>query len=316
MAPLARCVAVFLVGSVSGLAPMIPRATARVGSRCRGPTTTVRFGAEEGDVEALREQAAALRAEVETLEAEALAQRLEDEKNKPPEPEPVEVVVAKKEDPVVAAMARRKAGGKAGGDDEGLFGLKLPSLPSLPSFGDGDGEAGTKKKAPAKRTKPAEDEVPALARALACAPYILPLSDAVPFGQFVFTDFPLLGVVLVGPFAPFIALLNAIPFGQFICFIVLTTQSRNADLPRFARFSMQQAVLLDISLIFPQLLGTVAKATNLQIPEALIEPSSSAVFFFIVGSILYSCGSNALGKLPNSIPLISPAAEQSIGPDI
>ena len=77
---------------------------------------------------------------------------------------------------------------------------------------------------------------------------------------------------------------------------------------------MQQAVLLDIALIFPQLFQSIFGATSIKVPEALVEPSSSFVFFFIVASIIYSCGSNALGKTPNQIPIISQAAEQSIGP--
>ena len=58
----------------------------------------------------------------------------------------------------------------------------------------------------------------------------------------------------------------------------------------------------------------MSEDTVLAEPEALVEPASSAVFFFIVASILYSCGSNALGKLPNNIPVISQAAERSLGP--
>ena len=110
------------------------------------------------------------------------------------------------------------------------------------------------------------------------------------------------------------ALLNAIPFGGFIVFIGLSTGSRNPQFPRFVRFSMQQAVLLDIALIFPQLFQSIFGATNIKVPEALVEPASSFVFFFIFLASVYSCGSNILGKQPNQIPIISSAAEQSIGP--
>ena len=48
--------------------------------------------------------------------------------------------------------------------------------------------------------------------------------------------------------------------------------------------------------------------------SAQVEPASSFVFFFIFVAALYSCGSNILGKQPNQIPIISSAAEQSIGP--
>ena len=110
------------------------------------------------------------------------------------------------------------------------------------------------------------------------------------------------------------ALLNVIPFGSFIVFLGLSSASRNPELPRFVRFSMQQAVLLDIALIFPQLFQQLFGGLKVQFPQELVEPSASFVFLFIAVSILYSCGSNALGKQPNQIPIISNAAEQSIGP--
>ena len=116
-------------------------------------------------------------------------------------------------------------------------------------------------------------------------------------------------IVLVGPFAPFLAILNAIPFGGFICFLALSQLSRNPEIPKFVRFSMQQAVLLDIALIFPQLIGGLLGATaGKNIPEYLKEPASSTVFLCIMLSILYSVGSNAVGKLPNDLSIIAQAA--------
>ena len=256
----------------------------------------------DDDVETLRDQAAKLRAEVEVLQAEAAKERAEELKRNPPPPEPEK----KEAEPrvAVAASAREDAEDDGGG---GLLGGFNP-------FGGGGGDD-DEARAPAPRSAPDGDDDVALAlRAAACACYLLPLSDVLPFGQYVFTDFPLLGLVLVGPFAPFVAILNAIPFGSFIVFLGLSSASRNPELPRFVRFSMQQAVLLDIALIFPQLFQQLFGALTVKFPEALVEPASSFVFFFITVSIVYSCGSNALGKPPNQIPVISAAAEQSIGP--
>ncbi|KAJ8609704.1 hypothetical protein CTAYLR_008443 [Chrysophaeum taylorii] len=151
-------------------------------------------------------------------------------------------------------------------------------------------------------------------RALACAPYLLPLSDVLPFGKYVLTDFPVIAVALVGPFAPLLAILNAVPFGGFLVFIAISTQTRNANLSRFVRFNMQQAIILDIALIFPQLIGSLGNAVKIQLPPALLEPASTTVFFAVSISILYAIFSNCNGNTPNNIPVVSEAADRSIGP--
>ena len=271
------------------LAPLAARALQPL-SPCRATRRRhlVSVRAEpEPDVDELKRQAEALRAEVETLQAEAQAAREEElRRNPPPPPKPV--------------RERPKPVQRKTEEEEGF---------SLPSFNLFNGDDDQKQ----KKQPVTDDEVELASKALACLPYLLPMSDAIPFGQYVINDFPLIALPLL-PFAPFVALLNAIPFGGFIVFIGLSTGSRNPQFPRFVRFSMQQAVLLDIALIFPQLFQSIFGATNIKVPEALVEPASSFVFFFIFLASVYSCGSNILGKQPNQIPIISSAAEQSIGP--
>ena len=230
------------------LAPLAARALQPLSSypsaRPRRHLVSVR-AAPEPDVDELKRQAEALRAEVETLQAEAQAAREEElRRNPPPPPKPV--------------RERPKPVKRKTEEDEGF------ALPSFNLFGDGD--ESEKKKQPVT-----DDEVELASKALACLPYLLPMSDAIPFGQYVINDFPLIALPLL-PFAPFVALLNAIPFGGFIVFIGLSTGSRNPQFPRFVRFSMQQAVLLDIALIFPQLFQSIFGATNIKVPEALVEP--------------------------------------------
>mmetsp|Transcript_23699 Transcript_23699/g.81395 ORF Transcript_23699/g.81395 Transcript_23699/m.81395 type:complete len:294 (-) Transcript_23699:21-902(-) len=243
----------------------------------------------DDDVETLRDQAAKLRAEVEVLQAEAAKERAEELKRNPPPPEPEK----KAEAPEKKAVAALET------DDDAGFSFPNP-------FGGGDD-------AQPKRAVSSDEDVAALLRVAACAPYLLPLSDVIPFSQYIANDFPIV-LLPLAPFAPFVALLNVIPFGSFIVFLGLSSASRNPELPRFVRFSMQQAVLLDIALIFPQLFQQLFGGLKVQFPQELVEPSASFVFLFIAVSILYSCGSNALGKQPNQIPIISNAAEQSIGP--
>jgi hypothetical protein len=168
-----------------------------------------------------------------------------------------------------------------------------------------------KPKEPAAVEASDEDDVAVAQRALACLPYILPLSDCLPFGNYFLNDFPLAAIAFT-PAIPLIALLNAVPFGGFILFIGLTTITRNPEVPRFTRFSIQQAILLDIALIFPQLLGSFAGVSGFKAPEFILEPACTTVFFAVTLSIVYSLVSNAQGKTPNQIPLVSEAAERAI----
>lgn len=103
-------------------------------------------------------------------------------------------------------------------------------------------------------------------RILSCVPYIVPLLDGDRYGRFLFYQVPLLGLfdnILLGPFK---LIYGTIPFAQLIFFIGLSVLSRNPEIPRPIRFNMQQALLLDIALIFPSLLG--------QIPVPLILANS------------------------------------------
>ena len=114
----------------------------------------------DDDVETLRDQAAKLRAEVEVLQAEAAKERAEELKRNPPPPEPEK----KAEAPEKKAVAALEA------DDDAGFSFPNP-------FGGGDD-------APPKRAVSSDDDVTALLRIAACAPYLLPLSDVIPFSQY------------------------------------------------------------------------------------------------------------------------------------
>lgn len=148
------------------------------------------------------------------------------------------------------------------------------------------------------------------ARAFACLPYILPLCDAAQYGRFILTAVPLLGQTL----APLVVVFRAVPFGGLLAFWVMTTQSRNRSLPRLVRFNLQQAVLLDIALFFPSLLGALFAAVSPELAASAGEPANDLIFVAVLLSIGYSCAVNlATGKLPNGIPVIGENTERSIG---
>jgi hypothetical protein len=86
-------------------------------------------------------------------------------------------------------------------------------------------------------------------RLLAALAYLLPWGDALGFGQELFRLLPALHWLAV-PAMPLLALEAAIPFGGLLLFLLLfLLVVRNPRVPYLVRFSVLQAILLDIVLI-------------------------------------------------------------------
>lgn len=146
-------------------------------------------------------------------------------------------------------------------------------------------------------------------RLLSCLPYLIPLIEGDRYGRFLFYMIPALGQIDFFVLGPFKLLYSSIPFANLIVFIGLSTLSRNPELPRPLRFNMQQALILDIALIFPSLLGQL----GIPLPGVLAQSGSNFVYLAMIGSVGYSIVSNLTGKTPDKIPIISEAAGSSIG---
>ena len=119
---------------------------------------------------------------------------------------------------------------------------------------------------------------------------------------------PPLGLVdsiLLGPFK---LIYGIIPFSQLIFFIGLSTLSRNPQISRSVRFNMQQALILDIALIFPSLLGQIP----IPMPGMLVNSGSNFVYLALMLSVGYAFVSNLSGKVPDKIPVISDAAGSQV----
>jgi len=132
-------------------------------------------------------------------------------------------------------------------------------------------------------------------RFLSCLPYVLPLTDGDQFGRFIFMRIPPLKVldqILVGPF---VQLDHSIPFFGFGLFLALVFLSRDTSLSRGVRFNMQQAILIDIVLIFPDLIGS---AMSKNTPLYLVEPATNFIFYCYAAACGYSIVSNLAGKTP------------------
>lgn len=95
--------------------------------------------------------------------------------------------------------------------------------------------------------------VPLWQRLLAALAYLLPWSDALPFGIALFGLFPPLQWLAI-PALPVMTLQRLVPFGGFLLFLALfLAVVRNPRVPYFIRFNVLQAILLDIVLILVSL---------------------------------------------------------------
>ena len=153
------------------------------------------------------------------------------------------------------------------------------------------------------------DEAPIVDRAAAAAAYLFPITDGFQFGGYLFKNIPAVGAVAY-QLAPAINGFNSVPFLGLIFFIAFSSFSRNPGLSRFVRFNLQQALLLDIALIIPGFVGSAGS----MFPVDLQVVGSNTVFYFMVLVVGYAWTSIAQGNVPDQVPVLSDAANQSIGP--
>jgi uncharacterized membrane protein len=147
-------------------------------------------------------------------------------------------------------------------------------------------------------------DIPIWQRLLAVLAYLLPWSDALPFGRDLFGLFPLLQWLAV-PALPLATLQQLVPFGGFVIFLVLfLAVVRNPRVPYFIRFNVLQAILIDIvlilvSLTFQILLSPLAGSFALR-------TLSNTVFLGTLLLVLFSVIQCVRGKEPD-IPTVSEA---------
>lgn len=150
-------------------------------------------------------------------------------------------------------------------------------------------------------------------RLKACIPYLLPLIDGDQFGVFIYDRIPVLGMFDYVTIRPLSDLAFNVPFLTATLFVALTIGTRfNWDMDRNIRFSAQQAALIDIALLAPQLIASSLQGESL--PRTLVEPACNFVWFTYMTAVVYSVYSNLRGKRPDKIPFISAYADQLVGP--
>ena len=158
-----------------------------------------------------------------------------------------------------------------------------------------------------------DDEIEGVDRIKACVPYLLPLIDGDHFGQYIYSRIPLLGAlndVTIGPLAE---ISHNIPFLTLGLFIALTLGTRfNTEMSRNLRFSAQQAALIDVALLLPELIASAFEEDPL--PRYIVEPCANFVWYAYMTAVIYSVYSNLRGKKPDQIPWLSSSADLMVGP--
>ena len=149
-------------------------------------------------------------------------------------------------------------------------------------------------------------------RVLSCLPYLIPLLDGDHFGYFIYQRIPPLYYISHVLIAPIEGIYNAVPFASILAFFALLAITQNSNISSSIRFNAQQALLIDVALIFPEILGSTLPKTLF--PRIVVEPCTNFIFYTLVAMLAYSIVSNLAGKKPNQIPIISDAAQSAIGP--
>lgn len=141
-------------------------------------------------------------------------------------------------------------------------------------------------------------------RIFSSLPYLLPLMDVLPFGNFLLKQFPALRLIYL-PLAPLLAVYNQPFVGLVVFFVLFLAVVRNEKIAHFVRFNVMQAILIGIVL---SLLGL---AFSILLPvlgrSLLTETLYNIIFLGTWAASFYGIVQSALGRYAE-IPGISEAS--------
>ena len=145
-----------------------------------------------------------------------------------------------------------------------------------------------------------------LQKLLALAIYMLPWSDSIIFGRYLFQEFPLLQWMTI-PALPIIIIQKILPFGGLIIFLMLfLLVIRNPNISYFLRFNSLQAILINIiiimiSYVFQIIIQPLGNGLLIRTFSSTILVSMMTLLIFCI----YECFQ---GKEPD-LPIISEAVK-------
>lgn len=139
--------------------------------------------------------------------------------------------------------------------------------------------------------------------------YFYPFFDGIQYGKYVITQFyPVQAIVQ--PLVPAIRVFKSFPFNGFLVFLTLYfVVVRNPNFSKYVRFNTMQAVVLDVLLIFPDLLERGFNPKD-GLGFDLIISLDSTVFLFLLVCLIYG-SSCLLGQIPR-LPIVAEAADRQV----
>ncbi|CAN6233631.1 unnamed protein product [Urochloa humidicola] len=148
-------------------------------------------------------------------------------------------------------------------------------------------------------------------RLVAAVAYLYPFLDGAHHGRFLLAQFPFFSALL-RPLAPAARLFHSSPLTPFLLFLTLyfAVVRNQQAFSRFVRFNAMQAVVLDVLLIFPDLLAQ-SFAPSGGVGFEIFQSMESTVFLFLLVSLVYGGGACLLGKTPR-LPIVADAAERQV----
>ena len=155
-------------------------------------------------------------------------------------------------------------------------------------------------------------EIPVWQRVVAPLVYLLPWSDAIPFGGPLFQQYPWMQWFTL-PVLPLALLERSVPFGLgglLLFFVLFLAVVRNPNVPYFLRFNTLQALLTDIVIMvlgfaFGILLRPIASGS------LLVSTLSSTIVLAVLAILLFALVECWRGREPD-LPGISQAVRMQL----
>ncbi|XP_018813133.1 protein TIC 20-v, chloroplastic-like [Juglans regia] len=140
--------------------------------------------------------------------------------------------------------------------------------------------------------------------------YFYPFFDGIQYGKYVIAQFTPIQA-LIQPLVPAIRVFKSFPFNGFLVFLTLYfVVVRNPNFSRYVRFNTMQVIVLDVLLIFPDLLERSFNPRD-GLGLDLLMSFDSAVFLFLLVCLVYGSSSCLLGQVPR-LPIVAEAADRQV----
>ena len=147
-------------------------------------------------------------------------------------------------------------------------------------------------------------------RLISAVCYFYPFFDGIQYGKYVLTQFTPIQL-LIQPLFPAIKVFKSFPFNGFLVFLTLYfVVVRNRNFSRYVRFNTMQAIVLDVLLIFPDLLERSFNPRD-GLGLDFVMSLDSTVFLFLLVSLIYGSSSCLLGQVPR-LPIVAEAADRQV----